>query len=104
MFHSLWDSDRGCHYDHEHGQNPFTPEVAATFPGFDLRELIGGVGVYKGVEVFSGDGIPAGFGPAFAWGMAASAVTGNPPKQMAEHEKLPGRRGEKAPRNSPYSL
>ena len=34
---------RGCHYDHEHGQNPFTPEVAATFPGFDLRALLGGV-------------------------------------------------------------
>jgi hypothetical protein len=45
LFHTLWDSTRGCHYDHEHGQNPFTPEVAATFPGFDLRELIGGVGV-----------------------------------------------------------
>lgn len=45
LFHTLWDSSRGCHYDHEHGLDPFTPEVAATFPGFDLRELIGGVGV-----------------------------------------------------------
>jgi len=45
LFHTLWDSARGCHYDHEHGQDPFTPEVAATFPGFDLRELTGGVGV-----------------------------------------------------------
>jgi hypothetical protein len=45
LFHTLWDSVRGCHYDHEHGQDPFTPEVAATFPGLDLRALIGGVGV-----------------------------------------------------------
>ena len=45
LFHTLWDSTRGCHYDHEHGQYPFTPEVAATFPGFDLRALIGGVGI-----------------------------------------------------------
>jgi hypothetical protein len=45
LFHTLWDSIRGCHYDHEHGQNPFTPEVAETFPGFDLRALVGGVGV-----------------------------------------------------------
>ncbi len=45
LFHTLWDSTRGCHYDHEHGQDPFTPEVVTTFPGFDLRELIGGVGL-----------------------------------------------------------
>ena len=45
LFHTLWDGTRGCHYDHEHGQYPFTPEVAAAFPGFDLRALIGGVGV-----------------------------------------------------------
>jgi hypothetical protein len=45
LFHTLWDSSRGCHFDHEHGQDPFTPEVAATFPGFDLRALIGGVGL-----------------------------------------------------------
>src|SRR5687767_14210576 len=45
MFHTLWDDVRGCHYEHEHGQYPFTPDVAAAFTGFDLRELIGGVGV-----------------------------------------------------------
>src|SRR5688572_21600147 len=45
LFHTLWDDIRGCHYDHEHGQNPFTPEVAAAFPGLDLQALIGGVGV-----------------------------------------------------------
>jgi hypothetical protein len=45
LFHTLWDDKRGCHYDHEHGQNPFTSDVAAAFPGFDLRALLGGVGV-----------------------------------------------------------
>lgn len=45
LFHTLWDEKRGCHYDHEHGQNPFTPEEAATFPGFDLKALLGGVEV-----------------------------------------------------------
>jgi len=45
LFHTLWDDKRGCHYDHEHGQNPFTPEVAAAFPDFDLKSLLGGVGV-----------------------------------------------------------
>ncbi len=43
LFHTLWDSVRGCHYDHEHGRNPFTPEVAAAFPGFDLYALLGNV-------------------------------------------------------------
>jgi hypothetical protein len=45
LFHTLWDEVRGCHYDHEHGQNTFTPDVAAAFPDIDLRALIGGVGV-----------------------------------------------------------
>jgi hypothetical protein len=45
QFHTLWDSTRDCHYDHEHGQDPFTPEVVAAFPNFDLRALTGGVGV-----------------------------------------------------------
>jgi len=45
LFHTLWDDKRGCHYDHEHGQNPFEPEVAAAFPGFDLLQLLGGVEV-----------------------------------------------------------
>lgn len=43
LFHTLWDSTRGCHYDHEHGQNPFTQEVADEFPGFNLFELLGNV-------------------------------------------------------------
>jgi hypothetical protein len=41
-WHGLWDSARGCHYDHEHGTLPFTAEVAAAFPGFDLRALMCG--------------------------------------------------------------
>lgn len=41
LFHTLWDGVRGCHYDHEHGQYPFTAEVAAAFPDFDLRALLG---------------------------------------------------------------
>ena len=41
LLRTLWDGVRGCHYDHEHGQNPFTPEVAAAFPCFDLRSLLG---------------------------------------------------------------
>ena len=44
-WHGLWDSERGCHYDHEHGTTPFTPEVAAMFPGFDLRAMLCGVEV-----------------------------------------------------------
>jgi hypothetical protein len=45
LFHTLWDSARGCHYDHEHGQDPFAPEAAALFPGIDLHALLGGVGI-----------------------------------------------------------
>lgn len=45
QFHTLWNSADGCHYDHEHGQNPFTSAVSDTFPGFDLQGLIGGVEV-----------------------------------------------------------
>lgn len=44
-YHSLWNSAAGCHYDHEHGEDAFTSEVAATFPGFDLLALLGGVHV-----------------------------------------------------------
>jgi len=44
-FHTLWNSEIGCHYDHEHSVSPFTSEVVATFPGFDLFALLGGVQV-----------------------------------------------------------
>ncbi len=53
-----------------------TRDAAARISFLMALPLIGGVGVYKGAKVFTGGGIPAGFGPAFAWGMAASAVTG----------------------------
>lgn len=43
IFHTIWDADRGCHYDHEHGQSPFTPEISAAFPDIDLKALLGGV-------------------------------------------------------------
>lgn len=42
-FHTLWNSDLGCHFDHEHGTNLFTAEVARVFPGFDLKALLGNV-------------------------------------------------------------
>jgi len=40
-FHTIWDSMRGCHYDHEHGTNPFTPEMDAILPG--IESFLGGV-------------------------------------------------------------
>jgi hypothetical protein len=46
-FHTLWDPVVGCHYDHEHGDNPFTSDLANAFPrsivGNDLRGFLGGV-------------------------------------------------------------
>ena len=54
----------------------FTRDAAARLSFLMALPLIGGVGVYKGAKVFAEGGIPAGFGPAFAWGMIASAVTG----------------------------
>lgn len=44
-FHALWNSTDGCHYDHEHGQSPFTPEVLAEFPAIDVEAFLGGVEV-----------------------------------------------------------
>jgi hypothetical protein len=44
-YHALWDPARRCHYDHEHGEDPFTAAAAAAFPGFNLRSLLGGVGI-----------------------------------------------------------
>lgn len=45
VWHSLWNAELGCHYDHEHGQDPFTEEVAETFPGYDLLSLLCGLEV-----------------------------------------------------------
>lgn len=44
-FHTLWDPILKCHYDHEHGENPFAPEVTNVFPNFNLLSLLGGVQV-----------------------------------------------------------
>lgn len=38
--------------------------------------ITAGAVLYKAVDVAGEGGIPPGFGPAFAWGIAASAVTG----------------------------
>lgn len=43
QFHTLWNAELRCHYDHEHGQNPFNGEVASIFPGFDLKQHLGNV-------------------------------------------------------------
>jgi len=45
LYHALWDDGRGCHYDHEHGQAPFTSEVSEAFPGLNLYALLGNVEV-----------------------------------------------------------
>ena len=37
--------------------------------------IIGGAALYKGAKLVR-DGIPVGTGPAFFWGVVASAVTG----------------------------
>lgn len=41
-WHSLWDSTRGCHYDHTHRDNPFTSQVVEMFSVFDMLDLLGG--------------------------------------------------------------
>lgn len=38
-FHTLWNATLGCHYDHEHGINPNTPEIEAVLPG--IYEFLG---------------------------------------------------------------
>jgi undecaprenyl-diphosphatase len=55
----------------------FSREAAARLSFLMSLPIIGGAGFYKGVKVFvGGEGIPAGFAPAFAWGMLAAGVTG----------------------------
>jgi undecaprenyl-diphosphatase len=52
-------------------------EVAARFSFLLSLPIIGGAGVFKGAKLLTGaEHIPPGFGPAFAWGMVASAVSG----------------------------
>ena len=54
----------------------FSRDAAARLSFLMSLPIIGGVGVYKGLDVALGEGVPAGYRAAFAWGMAASAVTG----------------------------
>jgi undecaprenyl-diphosphatase len=52
-------------------------EVAARFSFLLSLPVIGGAGVYKGAKLLTGsEHIPPGFGPAFVWGMVASAISG----------------------------
>lgn len=44
IWHALWDSEYGCHFNHEHGADPFTPLVANIFARLsDLHELLCGL-------------------------------------------------------------
>ncbi|MDQ1438324.1 MAG: undecaprenyl-diphosphatase [Acidimicrobiaceae bacterium] len=54
----------------------YTRDAAARISFLMSLPIIGGAGLYKALDVAGGSGIPAGFGPAFAWGFVASAVTG----------------------------
>jgi undecaprenyl-diphosphatase len=54
----------------------FTRDAAARLSFLMSLPIIGGAALYKGLKLVAGSGLPPGFGPAFAWGMAASAVTG----------------------------
>lgn len=54
----------------------FERDSAARLSFLMSLPIIGGAGLYKGVEVATGGGLPAGTGAAFFWGMVASAVTG----------------------------
>ena len=54
----------------------FTRDAAARLSFLMSLPIIGGVGLYKGLDVATGAGVPSGFRAAFAWGMVTSAVTG----------------------------
>ena len=54
----------------------FARDDAARLSFLMSLPIIGGAGLYEGIRTFAGEGIPAGFAPAFAWGVVASAVTG----------------------------
>jgi undecaprenyl-diphosphatase len=54
-----------------------TREAAARFSFLLSLPIIGGAALYEGQKIVRGKlTIPPGFGPAFAWGMIASAVSG----------------------------
>jgi undecaprenyl-diphosphatase len=54
----------------------FDRDAAARISFLMSLPIIGGAALYKGLKVAANGGLPAGAGPAFAWGMVASAVTG----------------------------
>ncbi len=54
----------------------FTREAAARLSFLMSLPVIGGAGLYQAAEVLAEGGLPPGLAPAFAWGMAASAVSG----------------------------
>ena len=54
----------------------FRREAAARLSFLMSLPIIAGAGLSKGLDLLGGGGVPAGFGPAFAAGLATSAVTG----------------------------
>jgi undecaprenyl-diphosphatase len=54
----------------------FDRDAAARISFLMSLPIIGGAGLYTGVELVAEGGPPAGTGSAFLWGMAASAITG----------------------------
>ena len=54
----------------------FRREAAARLSFLMSLPIIAGAGLYKGLDLLGGEGIPAGFGAAFVGGFATSAVTG----------------------------
>jgi undecaprenyl-diphosphatase len=54
----------------------FGRDAAARLSFLMSLPIIAGAGLYEAVDVLGGEGVPARFRPAFAWGVAASAVTG----------------------------
>lgn len=54
----------------------FRREAAARLSFLMSLPIIAGAALYEGLDVLAGEGIPAGFGAAFASGVATSAITG----------------------------
>lgn len=54
----------------------YSRDAAARLSFLMSLPIIGGAGLYKGLDVWREGGIPAGFEAAFVWGTVASAVTG----------------------------
>ncbi|HUQ39462.1 MAG TPA: undecaprenyl-diphosphate phosphatase [Acidimicrobiales bacterium] len=54
----------------------FQRDSAARLSFLMSLPVIGGAGIYEATKLLRDGGIPAGFGPAFAWGAVASGVTG----------------------------